>query len=125
MEIALPADCGNAPRIGIVGDFAVDWARRKAAAVAERLAEDATWTVVGEASRSGASAVEASLPPFEPERIEVVSIITHGRLASCDGVLEGEERRLGFSLVLRFASTSKTARIAELRSYCIEMDASG
>lgn len=26
MEVKLPTDCGNAPRIGIVGDFAVNWA---------------------------------------------------------------------------------------------------
>lgn len=120
MEITLPTDCGNAPRIGIVGDFAVDWASGNAEAVAGRLADGATWTLVGTDTHSGPEAAKEVGPPFSPEHVEVLSIITHGRLASCDGYLEAGGRRIDFSHALRFASTSKTAKIAELRSYLIE-----
>ncbi|GFZ88041.1 hypothetical protein GNZ21_15095 [Nesterenkonia alkaliphila] len=119
MEIKLPADCGNSPRIGIVSDFAVNWAKGDAQSVSEWLTEDSVWTLVGGGSYSGPAAAEQVRPTFTPEHVEVVSVITHGRLASCDGYMETAGVRIDFSHVLRFASTAKTARIAELRSYCI------
>lgn len=119
MQIQLPTDCGNAPRIGIVGDFTVNWATGDETAVSESLADDAVWTFVGVDSYRGSEAAVNTAPPFKPDRIEVTAIITHGRLASCDGYLEAGDERIEFSHVFRFASTSKTAKIAELRSYCI------
>ncbi|HLS15278.1 MAG TPA: hypothetical protein VK095_12280 [Beutenbergiaceae bacterium] len=120
MEIKLPADCGNAPRIVIMGDFAVNWARSDTEAISEWLATDATWTLIGGDRHSGPAAAREIGPPFSPDRVEIISITTHGRLASCDGYLEAGQRRIDFSHAIRFASTSKTAKIAELRSYCIE-----
>lgn len=119
MEVKLPSDCGNAPRIGIVGDFAVNWAKGNNEAVSECLADDAIWVLVGVDTHRGPGAAAKSGPPIEPVRLEVVSIITHGRLASCDGYLESEGERVAFSHVFRFASTSKTAKLAEVRSYYI------
>lgn len=112
MEIMLPADCGNAPRIEIVSNFVVNWAKGDAEATSEWLADDVRWTYVGSKDYQQAFA------DFTPERIELYSVITHGRLASCDGYLESSGKRVDFSHAIRFASTSKTAKIAELRSYC-------
>lgn len=120
MEIKLPTDCGNAPRIGIVGDFVVNWASGDTEAVSTWLADDVRWALIGETTPGGSEAAQASRPPFVPQRVEVLSIVTHGRLASCDGYLEADGRRVDFSHAIRFASTSKTAKITELRSYCIE-----
>lgn len=119
MEIKLPTDCGNAPRIGIVGDFAVNWAAGDTEAVAEWLADSVTWTLVGDATHAGPAAAREVAPPFSPRRVELVTIITHGRLASCDGFLEADGRRIDFSHSFRFASTAKIAKIVEIRSYCI------
>lgn len=121
MDIVLPSGCGNAPRIDVVGDFAVNWAAGEEAAVAEWLTDDAAWTLVGGDTYSGTDAAAMTAPPFKPERVELLSIITHGRLASCDGYLEAADKRISFSHAFRFASTSKTAKIAELRSYCIAL----
>ncbi len=120
MDITLPTDCGNAPRIGIVSEFIVNWAKGDAEAVSQWLSDDAVWTVVGDGTYSGTQATEATSPPFLVERVEVISVVTHGRLASCDGYLDAGNKRLSFSHSLRFASTSKTAKIAQLRSYYIE-----
>lgn len=120
MQIKLPTDCGNAPRIGIVGEFAANWAQGDTEAVSRWVTDDARWTLIGEGAHRGPEAAHKAAPPFSPERMEVISIITHGRLASCDGYLESGDKRISFSHTLRFASTSKTAKIAELRSYCIE-----
>lgn len=124
MEITLPTDCGNAPRVGIVGDFTVNWATGNEEGVSDMLADDVSWTLVGGDTHSGPEAAREVGPPFSPKRVEVLSVITHGRLASCDGYLEAGDRRIDFSHALRFASTSKTAKIAELRSYCIQTQGS-
>ena len=55
-----------------------------------------------------------------PELVEVISVVTHGRRASCDGYLEAGGMRVRFSHAFRFVSTPKTSMIAELRRYCIE-----
>lgn len=121
LEISLPADCGNAPRMVIVGDFVANWAKGNAAAVAEWLSDDISWTVVGDDTHTGSYSSLETTPPIHAERVEVLSIMTHGRLASCDGYLEAKKTRTYFSHVFRFASTAKTAKIAELRSYLITM----
>lgn len=119
MEIKLPADCGNAPRIGIVGDFVISWAKSDLDAVSGWLADEVTWTLVGGQTHIGPAAAGEAKLPFTPQKVEVISIITHGRLASCDGYLETPGRRVNFSHAIRFASTSKAAKITELRTYCI------
>ena len=91
MQITRPSDCGKAPGIAIVGKFAAKWAAGEATAVAEWLTDDASWSLIGAGTHSGPEAAEQVIP-----------------------------RRMGFSHALRFASTSKTAKIAEVRSYCIE-----
>lgn len=103
MDITLPDGCGNSPRMALVADFVSAWARGEE--LDEWLREDVTWTVHGEAGTGS-------------ETLTVHSIITHGRLASCDGQLDGGV----FSHVLRFASTAKTAKIVEIRSYHVPRD---
>lgn len=123
MEIELPSDCGNAPRIGIVSDFIVHWAAGDTEAVSAWLADDVRWTLVGNSVHDGPEAAREACPLFLPERVELISVITHGRLASCDGYLVAGAKRMDFSHAIRFSSTAKTAKIAELRSYLIETDA--
>lgn len=120
MRTVLPADCGNAPRVGIVGEFVTDWARHDTEALAAWLTDDVNWTVAGCATtdREGPTAL-ADLGVV-PDHLEVTSIITHGRLASCDGFLDSGSRRIRFSHVFRFASTSKAAKIREARTYLVE-----
>lgn len=120
MQINLPSDCGNAPRIAIVGDLVSDWATGDSNAVAEWLADDATWLWVGQQTYSGPGAAAEVRLQLVPEQMEVISIITHGRLAACDGFLTDGSTRIDFSHMFRFASTSKTAKIKEARTYCIE-----
>lgn len=121
MEINFPSDCGNAPRLTVVGDFIANWAKGNTDAVSEWLAVDATWTVVGQQAYSGPSAAVEVRPGIVPEQMDVLSIITHGRLASCNGFLTNRSTRIDFSHTFRFTSTSKTAKIMDARSYCIKM----
>lgn len=120
MEIILPTDCGNAPRIAIVGDFVVAWASGDPAAMSPWLADDVSWSIIGAQTHHGPDAAEAVVPELSPERIDIASVITHGRLASCDGFLDDGTTRISFSHAFRFSNTTKTGRVAEVRTYLIE-----
>lgn len=120
MDIELPADCGNAPRMVIVSDFIAHWARGDTDAVSEWLSDDASWTIVGTGAYTGPGAAQAAAPSIRADRLVMHSIVTHGRLASCDGYLETGTARVAFSHAIRFAGAAKSAKIAELRTYCIE-----
>lgn len=102
-----------------MGSFTVNWASGDTQAVSQWLSAEAIWMLVGGDTRCGPAAAQEVCPPFPLRRVEITSIITHGRFASCDGYLEGEARCIDFSHVIRFASASRTAKIAELRTYCI------
>ncbi|WP_300345651.1 nuclear transport factor 2 family protein [Nesterenkonia sp.] len=106
--------------MAIVSDFAAQWAAGDAGALAAWLAEDAVWTLVGDQTHHGSDAAERARAPLAPQRLEIRSVITHGRFASCDGRLTDGARSIEFSHVMRFTGAGKTAKIAEIRSYCIE-----
>ncbi|MBM7367299.1 nuclear transport factor 2 family protein [Gordonia hydrophobica] len=120
MHITLPTDCGNAPRIGIVSEFVTSWASRDAEAMTAWLTDDVSWTIGGRQSAGDEAIADVVCPAEAADYLEVSSVITHGRLASCDGFLESGSSRVHFSHVFRFASTSKAAKIKEARTYLVE-----
>lgn len=103
----------------IVGEFVVNWAKHDTEALAEWLTDDAQWTIVGKESHTGGAAAADASPSIRPDRLLVLTVVTHGRLASCDGYLESGATRIDFSHVFRFAGATKTAKIAEIRTYSI------
>lgn len=124
MKIDLPSDCGNSPRMVIVGEFTSKWAVGDTAGCEEWLAEDSRWVRMGR-SADEVTGAETAVPrvlevPLEPERVEVLSIVTHGRLAACDGYMVRAGERIDFCHMLRFAGATKTAKIAEIRTYIAE-----
>lgn len=120
MKIVFPTDCGNAPRIAIVGEFVTNWAKSDAEAMTAWLTDDVTWTVAGREAASDVVPADFACPGSMPNYLEVNTIITHGRLASCDGFVDSESVRMHFSHVFKFASTSKAAKIREVRTYLSE-----
>lgn len=120
MDTTLPTDCGNSPRIGIVAGFVTHWAAGNADEVAEWLTDTAEWHVVACDTHTGPDAIAEMFPHPTPDRLTLHSVISHGRLASCDGVYETAGRRVHFSHAFRFAGAVKTSKIAEIRSYFVE-----
>ncbi|APX32583.1 hypothetical protein BH708_07470 [Brachybacterium sp. P6-10-X1] len=114
MEMTISEDCGNSPRMAIVADVAVAWAAAEEETVRGWLREDVAWTLVGEPAPASDGYVR---PPLSPESGEILTVLNHGRLAACDGYLVRGRERVDFCHVIRFAGTSKTARIREIRTY--------
>ncbi|QPZ39587.1 hypothetical protein [Paramicrobacterium chengjingii] len=116
-EIAFPTDCGNSPRLIIVSEFSAAWALTDTDAVTERLAEGARWELVGGQTGNGDEATQIPWPTFEPELVEILSTVTHGRLAACDGYITNGESRIDFCHMVRFTGAAKSAKIAEIRTF--------
>lgn len=130
MEMTVPEDCGNSPRMTIVAEFVTAWAQGEEAAVQEWLHEDIRWVLVGQgrtptsgedggdaSAGTGSAACTAVPPPFAADCGEVLTVLNHGRLAACDGYLMRGDQRVDFCHVLRFAGTTKTALIREIRTF--------
>lgn len=118
--IVFPTDCGNSPRLIIVSEFSAAWAMTDSDAVAERLAEGAYWTLVGDDEEGRGNETAIPWLNTEPEHVEILSTVTHGKLAACDGYVTHGESRVDFCHVLRFTGAAKTAKIAEIRTYLVE-----
>ena len=112
IEVEMPAGCGNAPRIFIVADFAGRWAAEDTA-IADMLAPECAWSVNGEPRPAPAFPDLAG----EAMRVELRSVITHGREAACEGTLVNMDDALDFCHVLRFSGAAKSARVVEVRAY--------
>lgn len=117
MEVILPTGCGNSPRLDLVGEFVVSWAVGNEAEVLSCLADDATWRLVGSAGDGSGEQRRIPWSSMVAEKIEILSTVTHGRLAACDGYLAGPVGRADFAHMLRFTGAAKTARIAEVRTF--------
>ena len=113
MEMTIPADCGNSPRMTIVAEIASAWAAGEEATVRAWLREDATWFLVGEDSPVPGGFAG---PPFAAERGEILMLLNHGRLAACEGYLVRGDERVDFCHMIRFAGATKPAQIREIRT---------
>lgn len=101
--------------MGIVGEFVSRWMEGAEDEVRVWLADDAEWALVTAADDVAEGAIP--WPPVEAERAEILSIVTHGKLAACDGYLIRADRRVDFCHFLQFVNTAKTAKISEVRTY--------
>lgn len=118
-------DCGNAPRKTIVRDLVVALAMKDIDFVASLITGDASWVLVGEPRLVGGPAILARISGL-PSVSAVVfgSLLTHGRGASVDGVLElSDGKKMGFCHVLRFAGAGKAAKLIGVNSYVIDIGA--
>ncbi|MGO2821706.1 MAG: hypothetical protein ACTIA5_12980 [Brachybacterium tyrofermentans] len=148
MDLRTATDCGNSPRMALVAEVITAWASGDDALVQEWLAVDARWVLVGAqdpgdaaSSADGDTAGSDSNgdtkntstndsasdspkgaivpPPFDADHGEILTVLSHGRHAACDGYLVRGEERVDFCHVIRFAGATKTAKIREIRTYLL------
>ncbi len=119
-DIVFPTDCGNSPRLIIVSEFSAAWATTDTDAVVERLAEGSRWAVVGDENEGGRQEPTIPWPTVDPELVEILSTVTHGKLAACEGYITNGESRVDFCHMIQFTGAAKTAKISEIRTFLVE-----
>lgn len=111
MDVVMPHGCGNAPRVHIVADFATRWASGSET-LGDMLAADCEWYVDGRLTE-----VPSALGAPEDARLELRSIITHGREAACEGTVGAVGEAVEWCHIIRFTGAASSAKIAQVRTY--------
>lgn len=118
MQVETPATCGNAPRHQIIMGLLAALHGKDLAELRQWLADDVVWEFPGEQTLQGREAVEQWVQARpETTRVHFLSILTHGKEGSADGIFTSDGRETPFSHVLRFASAGKAAKLVGVRSY--------
>lgn len=121
MELIIPENCGNAPRVDIVHKIGQALAGSLDASESVYLDHGTRWSHVGGETLVGIATI-AAVVAQQPQvhTLEFSQTLTHGRFAATHGVLEIEGGgRLAFSHFFTFASTAKTARVRQIRTFAI------
>lgn len=108
MNITLPTDCGNSPRMALVADLAVAWVVDDRETLEQWLVDEPSHQIFGQ-----------PLPKSPISEVVVLGAINHGRSGSCDGYLDfadSAQPRIRFSHTFSFTSTTKTAKVKEVRT---------
>lgn len=122
LKLSVPSDCGNAPKKAILRDFHIAFVTKNYNALLEHVADDMTWTIVGDETVQGKEAFMHKLNRLIEDPItELVldNIITHGYTAAANGKMIGPQTTFDFCYVYRFAGASKTAKIKTITSYIL------
>lgn len=121
--VRIPDNCGNAPRKIIVRDFLIALYSRNSFDVTEMLTPNICWEIVGVSSLDGIDSVrDWLLAETAPTELHINTIITHGRESGADGnIVFANGTVLRFCHMLMFAGAAKSAKITEIRSFCILM----
>lgn len=97
--------------------------------ILDSVTDSIIWNMIGKSQLEGKEAVAEAMNKMEgPSELNltILSIITHGRSAAVDGIMEmkdkeGNFKKYGFCDVYRFSS-HKDSKISELRSYLVEIN---
>lgn len=125
MKLSIPKSCGNAPRHQIISSVLAAVFSWDESVITQWLHPEARWQIIGDRMLTGAGELKSWVDSLgSTQLLEFESILTHGREGSADGVLVDQQgTAVAFSHVFRFASTVKTAKILEVRSYFISLEA--
>lgn len=122
MEIYLPKSCENAPRKKIVADFTIALLKQTGEAIKEHAAPNIQIKYLHE--KRTIVGIENVLSYLrkkrtnEIRRVEVDQVLTHGKGSAINGQLFlANEQVVDFCYVYLFASTLKTAKVKEIKSY--------
>jgi len=118
-------DCGNAPKKRVLRDFNIAFAKADMAFILDQVAENIEWNIVGDRVIKGKTQFAEMLKKMKKDsvlEIHLNQIITHGNVASANGLLVFDNnRKIAFCDVYLFNNFSKHAKIKEITSYVIEL----
>lgn len=124
LQIFCGEDCGNAPKKALLKEFNIAFARGDVDFMLEHAAPNIVWEMVGDRTLRGKDEFAEALDQLKKNKateLHIHNIITHGNVASANGLLKFGEKSYAFSAVYRFNSFAKSAKIKEITSYVIDV----
>jgi|SRR5690625_1105930 len=121
VKIICAEDCGNAPKKIRIKEFITAMANNDQIYIAESLASNIVWEIVGEKTVHGeAEFLRNSQPHNNISEVHIHNIITHGNTCAANGTVKFDTRSIAFSHIYRFSS-ARNVKIKEITSFFIEI----
>lgn len=124
IKLTIKEDCGNAPKKEFIRDFNIAFAENSNDKILAFMADDIVWDMIGNKKVQGKEDVRKELESMgleEATELIIDTIITHGDIASANGVMKFAGTTIAFCDVYKFTGHDKNAKIKELTSYGIEL----
>ncbi|MBN1986014.1 MAG: nuclear transport factor 2 family protein [Prolixibacteraceae bacterium] len=122
-KIIVEEDCGNSPRKHLLKELNIAFAQGNTEKIISYVTDDIVWESVGEKQLEGIENFRKeleNLKEVEVAELKIEHIITHGWIASGNGVIQLKNgRKLAFCDVYVFNSAAKNGKIKAIKSYCI------
>lgn len=123
MKIIVQENCENAPRKEILRDLIIAIVEKDTQTILDYVDENMTHVEIGKPEVRGVEGFLERIGQVIAGRVlelEILHIITHGKLASVNGRVETIDRReFHFSITFEFKGAAKTAKVKEMTSYII------
>ena len=104
MDIQCCGDCGNSPKNALAKNFVIALFGAQTETAKHWLAADAVVEIYGSMRLCGREEILAHLKTAE--RLEIKTVVTHGRAGAVAGVVTRERRPVPFAVTLRFATAA-------------------
>lgn len=122
MKLIIPKGCDNAPRKQIVIDFTVAILKQQNEIIKEYADESIIWYKLKDNKKiEGQCSLITTLQDENKNIIdclEIYQVITHGKLASINGVISLENgTKIDFCDVYMFSNTGRSGKVKEIKSY--------
>lgn len=125
IKVTSPEDCGNAPKKLILRDFNIAFYEGNIDFILDNISDSITWNIIGNSVIEGKEGFIDKMNKVNEDKareLELYNLITHGYIASANGVVITDNGAYDFCHVYRFTGASKTAKIKEITSYIIAGD---
>ncbi|SHJ07051.1 SnoaL-like domain-containing protein [Tangfeifania diversioriginum] len=124
-RIIVEEDCGNSPRKHLLKEFNIAFARGDVENILSYVTDDIAWESVGEKRLEGIENFRKeleSLKQVEVAELKIENIITHGWIASANGIMHMKNgQTFDFCDVYIFSSAAKNGKLKAIKSYCIQI----
>jgi hypothetical protein len=120
MKIYIPSDCGNSPKNQLILDLTAAFVSYDLKTVEPYLAEDISWTLVGDDAIVGKKEFLDALRQMSSNsasELEIFQVITHGKTAAVNGKMKMKDGVIyGFADFYIFSSAS-FKKVQSITSY--------
>ncbi len=122
-KITVNSDCGNAPKISLLKNFNIAFAKGDPEFIIKHVSDDIKWTMVGDKTIEGKKHFSQEInkmKEYVADELIIHAIIMHGHQAALNGEMKMGGKTYAFCDVYCFTSASSLL-IKEMKSYIIEV----
>lgn len=117
----IPEMCNDSPRRKLIVQLHIGFAEGRMAKVMPFLSDDVVWDMAGGKTLHGSGEVSdflLRLQQQKADRLVIQHMVTHGKLAACNGILQFGSRELRFAGFYEFTSAG-SATVKKITSYVL------